>query len=66
MGVGWFSTISAAFLFFTAVTVMFTCRYGEGWREKYNVKQEKRQERKDDVARLRGERKQEEEEEVKP
>ena len=33
IGVGWFSTISAIFLFASAVAVWATARYGAGWRE---------------------------------
>lgn len=34
IGVGWFQTISALFLFFSAVGVWATVRWGKGWRDK--------------------------------
>jgi hypothetical protein len=33
VGVGWFSTISAAFLFLSAVGVVASVQWGKGWRE---------------------------------
>jgi MFS family permease len=38
IGVGWFSTISCAFLIFSTGLVLFTTMYGESWRRRFNEK----------------------------
>jgi len=43
IGVGWFSTISALFLFVSAVSIYFTALYGESWRERIDKSKEPRQ-----------------------
>jgi hypothetical protein len=42
IGVGWFSTISALFLFISAVGTYFTAIYGEGWRKSMDQRKENR------------------------
>lgn len=38
MGVGWFSTISAAFMVLAAIATYFTTLYGKDWREAVDAK----------------------------
>lgn len=46
MGVGWFSTVTAAFLVLSAVAVHFTTVYGGQWREAVDEKKRVRLEKK--------------------
>ncbi|RGP71045.1 dityrosine transporter [Fusarium longipes] len=38
VGIGWFSTISAAYLMVSALATMTAIRWGKGWRERIEVK----------------------------
>jgi hypothetical protein len=42
IGVGWFSTISAAFMVASALAVMATTVWGEGWRRKVDKQKKER------------------------
>lgn len=44
IGVGWFSTLTAAFIIVSALGIMAAVRWGEGWREKMDDKLEWRKE----------------------
>lgn len=46
IGVGWFSTISAAFLVCSAAGVWLTADYGGRWREAIDQKIEEKREQK--------------------
>ncbi|KAK5069838.1 hypothetical protein LTR51_008152 [Lithohypha guttulata] len=42
IGVGWFSTISAAFMSASAVALWFVCLYGQQWRHEVDAKKARR------------------------
>jgi len=56
IGIGWFSTISAAFLSISAILVMFTSLRGESWRNTFDEKHDKRQLHRDEKAKANEER----------
>ncbi|KAG5665945.1 hypothetical protein KAF25_010070 [Fusarium avenaceum] len=45
IGIGWFTTISAVFLFFSALATMATVQWGKGWREQTQAKIEEYKEK---------------------
>ncbi|KAF4977838.1 hypothetical protein FZEAL_5681 [Fusarium zealandicum] len=45
-GIGWFSTITAAYLMASALATMAAIRWGKGWRESTEAKLERRREQK--------------------
>ncbi|SPJ91550.1 related to dityrosine transporter [Fusarium torulosum] len=48
IGIGWFTTISAVFLFLSALATMATVQWGKGWRERTQARIEESKEK--DVA----------------
>ncbi|KAI6768275.1 hypothetical protein HG530_006284 [Fusarium avenaceum] len=45
IGIGWFTTISAVFLFLSALATMATVQWGKGWRERTQAKIEESKEK---------------------
>ncbi|CAJ0539963.1 Ff.00g073140.m01.CDS01 [Fusarium sp. VM40] len=45
IGIGWFTTISAMFLFLSALATMATVQWGKGWRERTQAKIEESKEK---------------------
>ncbi|KAH6968760.1 major facilitator superfamily domain-containing protein [Fusarium avenaceum] len=45
IGIGWFTTISAVFLFLSALATMATVQWGKGWRERTQAKIEEPKEK---------------------